>query len=482
MARSSGKPKSRGGGQSTQRINRGAGMAANEASRRFTEDLNSRLPADWADKRPETLNNRNFSISNFNGMAQRQGGGAANNPAVYNQAVQRNVTGQQQNYARSGGAQNFANAGAGANDAYSYAGQTQANYAQNTASNGNSGDPNNNNGNGGNDTTPPYQGMFAFNEVMNNFYESNPSSEVGQAIKGTFASNLIQGAADHLQAKDMAYTQQGIALTNMKAAANLEKENNAYMMADEYRYGLGTMDAQYNYTNNFANAQYDRDIGMLSAKGVDTRKTQDNASKNAMQEMVTAGQQQRLNTQLQGTFDVTRSNIAANAAKHSADAQKESSMYGSDRAAQASMYGSQKDAESQMYSSKQSADASRYSSDRNAEASKYSAAQARDASMYGSDRTAQASMYGAAQTRDASMYGSDRTAQASMYGAAAARDASMYGSDKQLEGIKDTNVTSTRNIRATGDETRRTNAQTNQFQVDKENREQSRSRAGARRY
>ena len=388
---------------------------------------------------------------------------------------------------------NFQNAGAGANAAYNYAGQTQANYAQNTASNGNTGNSNNNNGNGENDTTPPYQGMFSLQEIMAGFYGSEPSSEVGKAIKGTFASNFIQGAADHLQAKDMAYTQQGIALTNMKAAANLEKENNAYMMADEYRYGLGTMDAQFNYTNTFANAQYDRDIGMLSAKGVDYRKTQDNASKNAMQEMVTAGQQQRLNTQLQGTFDVTRSNIAANASK-----------YGADRSAQASMYGAQKGAEAQMYSSKQSADASRYGADRSAEASKYSAAQARDASMYGSDRSAQASMYGAAASRDASMYGSDRSAEASMYGAAQARDASMYGSDrsaqasmygsdkaaqasmygsdKQLEGIKDTNVTSTRNIRATGDETRKTNAQTNQFQVDKEGREQSRSRAGARRY
>ena len=406
---------------------------------------------------------------------------------------------------------NYATAGQGANNALQYAQQSQASYGQTDASPGDDGGG----GGGGNDTTPPYQGMFGLQQIMDGFYGSTPDSDVGQAIKGTFASNFIQSAADHLQAKDMAYTQQGIALTNMKAAANLEKENNAYMMADEYRYGLGTMDAQYNYTNTFANAQYDRDIGMLSAKGVDYRKTQDNAAKNAMAEMVTAGQQQRLNTQLQGTFDVTRSNIAANASK-----------YGADRSAQASMYGAQKGAEAQMYTAKESADASRYGSDRSAEASKYGAAAARDASMYGSDRSAQASMYGAAASRDASMYGSDRSAQASMYGAAASRDAtmysadrqqqaslyasdknlegtkyssdatlegtkyssdaakeaSMYGSDRTLEGIKDTNVTSTRNIRTTGDETRKTNAQTNQFEVDREDRAYIRSRAGARRY
>ena len=415
----------------------------------------------------------------------------------------------------------YTTAGQGANDALAHAQQTQASQNQNDGDDNDGGG-----GGGGNDTTPPYQGMFGLQQIMEGFYGMKPDSDIATALKGTFASNFIQGAADHLQAKDMAYTQQGIALTNMKAAANLEKENNAYMMADEYRYGLGTMDAQYQYTNNFANAQYDRDIGMLSAKGVDYRKTQDNASKNAMQEMVTAGQQQRLNTQLQGSFDVTRSNIAANA-----------SMYGADRSAQASMYGAQKGAEAQMYTAKETADASRYSSDRSAEASKYGSAAARDASMYGSDRSAQASMYGAAQQRDASMYssdrsaqasmygaaqqrdasmyGSDRSAQASMYGAAASRDAtmysadrqqqsslyasdknlegtkysadaaktaSMYGSDKQLEGIKDTNITSTRNIRTTGDETRKTNAQTNQFEIDREGRASTRSRAGARRY
>ena len=43
-----------------------------------------------------------------------------------------------------------------------------------------------------------------------------------------------------------------------------------------------------------------------------------------------------------------------------------------------------------------------------------------------------------------------------MYGADKSAQASMYGSDKQLEATKDTNRTSTENIRVTGSETRKT--------------------------
>ena len=413
----------------------------------------------------------------------------------------------------------------------------------------------NNNNNNQQNQDDIYGGLFQTDQLFNDFYSSTPDSDVGKAIKQTFQGNMIQSIMDQSMAVQMANIQAGIGTQNMQTAAELERTNNEAAMADEYRYGLGVMDAQFQHQNNFADATYDRDIGMLGATGVENRKNQDNESANRIQETIKAGEQQRLNTAVQGEIDINKQNIAANASKYGADASKEASMYGSQKASEASMYGSQKQAEASMYGSKEAADAnryaaeqqsaasiygstkqaeasmygakesanaSRYGSDRSAEASMYSAAQQRDASMYGSDKSAEASKYGADKSAQASMYGADKSAQASMYGADksaqasmyqsdasiknterssqaqenvastnlegtkysadASKQASMYGSDKQLEGIKDTNLTSTRNIQTTGDETRKTNAQSNQFEIARENRAAARSRAGSRRY
>ena len=411
---------------------------------------------------------------------------------------------------------------------------------------------NNNNEQNQNDV---YGGLFQTDQLFNDFYSSKPDSDVGKAIKQTFQGNMIQSIMDQSMAVQMANIQAGIGTQNMQTAAELERTNNEAAMADEFRYGLGVMDAQFQHQNNFANATYDRDIGMLGATGVENRKNQDNESANRIQETIKAGEQQRLNTAVQGEIDINKQNIAANASKYGADATKEASMYGSQKQAEASMYGSQKQAEASMYGAKETADANRYAAEqqsaasiygstKQAEASMYGAKESANASRYGADRSAEASMYGAAQQRDASMYqsdanlagtkysadatkeaskyqsdasvtntartaqaqeniastnlegtkysadatkeaskyGADATKEASMYGADAAKEASMYGADQQLAGIKDTNLTSTRNIQTTGDETRKTNAQANQFSIDKENRANARSRAGARRY
>ena len=80
------------------------------------------------------------------------------------------------------------------------------------------------------------------------------------------------------------------------------------------------------------------------------------------------------------------------------------------------------------------------------------------------------------------MYGSDRSKEASTYGADQSRIASMYGADQNLAGIKDTNLTSTRNIQTTGKQQRLSAAQADQFAIAKENRAAARARAGSRRY
>ena len=58
----------------------------------------------------------------------------------------------------------------------------------------------------------------------------------------------------------------------MTHAANLEQRNNASMMEQQFNYGMHQMGAQFDYQNQYANAQYDRDIGMQAATGEQTKK------------------------------------------------------------------------------------------------------------------------------------------------------------------------------------------------------------------
>ena len=142
----------------------------------------------------------------------------------------------------------------------------------------------------------PYPGMFNFQGIMDEFYNYKPSEDddFGAAIKHTFASNMIQSAFDKEMAKEMGEFQNALGQQNMQMAANLELANNSSMMQQEFNYGMQSMGAQFDYQNEFANAQFDRDIAMTAAQGEDTRKTQDNESFNRKQETIIAGEQQRL--------------------------------------------------------------------------------------------------------------------------------------------------------------------------------------------
>ena len=155
-----------------------------------------------------------------------------------------------------------------------------------------------------------------------------------------------------------------------------------------------------------------------------------------------------------------------------------------------------------MYGAKQSADASRYGATQSrvgaenvastqAGASMYGAKQSADASRYGSAKAADASMYGAKQSADASRYGATQSrlgaenvattqAGSANYQADQARKASMYGADRTFDATKDTNLTSTKNIKVTGDETRQTMGYQDQLDASKANRQSARSRSMAR--
>ena len=359
-------------------------------------------------------------------------------------------------------------------------------------------------------------GIFNFGQIMEDFYNYAPEEgdEIGQLQKSAFQGNLVQTGFDAMLASALADQNAAIAQENMTQQANLEKLNSLDLMQTEFGYNELSKESNFNYENSFANAQYDRDVGMLAATGEQQR---DNIKEQSNQDRLTnivQGEQQRL----------TDAQTLASQEKI-ATGQFASDDYQADKAAEASMFGSQASADASREVAVTQAGASNYGADRQLDAAERQAQASENVAttQAGADTTVATTQAGAATTvattqagaqtdvaatqresafettglrteadkdvaetaAEASMYGSKRTSEASedvartqagasMYGADQSRIASTYGSDKQLEGIKDTNVTSTRNIRATGDETRSTQ--------DNEQRLKARERADMSRY
>ena len=180
---------------------------------------------------------------------------------------------------------------------------------------------------------------------------------------------------------------------------------------------------------------------MLSATGQQQR---DNIREQSNQDRLTnivEGEQQRL-TDAQNLASQER--IATG--RYTAD------NYQADRAADASMFGAQA-----------SADAAKDV----AETQKESAT-----SVAGTQRKSARETTGIRSGADVKI--GARSARAQEYGAREAAGASKFGARAQLKGVKDTNRTSTKNIRVTGDETRTT--------MDRENRLKAKDRADMSRY
>jgi len=296
-------------------------------------------------------------------------------------------------------------------------------------------------GSGGNNSFEP--GIFNFGQIMEDFYTQDIAEDdtLGQMQKSAFQGNLVQTAFDSQLASALADQNSALAQENMTVQANLEKINSLDLMQAEFGYNELSKESNFEYENSFANSQYDRDIGMLTATGEQQR---DNIKEQSNQDRLTnivQGEQDRLTDaqQLASQEKIATGQFASND-------------YQADVAADASKFGAQT-----------SADASRDVATTQAGA---------DTTVATTQKEAAVETTGIRSGADIKI--GDRAATADENVAETAAGASIYGSDKQLEGVKDTNVTSTRNIRATGDETRSTQ--------DNEQRLKARERADMSRY
>ena len=138
-------------------------------------------------------------------------------------------------------------------------------------------------------------GMFNFQSLMNDFYGSKPEAGTEAALaKQAFQGNMIQSALDSQLAMQLGQFNQGIAQGNMSHQADLEQRNQSALMKDEFTYGMQQMEAQFGFQNNYANAQHDRDLGMVSAQGEQNRLGQREQGQQDRLQTITEGEQQRL--------------------------------------------------------------------------------------------------------------------------------------------------------------------------------------------
>lgn len=109
--------------------------------------------------------------------------------------------------------------------------------------------------------------------MMNDFFnfEVEEGDEAGRMMKQSFQGNAAQSVLDMKLAKNLGQFNAGIAKGNMTHQADLEQRNRSATMADEFMYGMNTMDAQFKYGEKGAANQHERDLGMLSATGEQQR-------------------------------------------------------------------------------------------------------------------------------------------------------------------------------------------------------------------
>ena len=129
------------------------------------------------------------------------------------------------------------------------------------------------------DNKQPDPGFNRYQQIMDAYARYKPGAgeySIKEA-KMAMAGNMTEKAFDHDMAKDMAFTQAGIGSELALHEANLQMRNETEARSQEFDYGMATMGAQFEHQNNYANAQYDRDIGMLNASGVQDRSNMDKA-------------------------------------------------------------------------------------------------------------------------------------------------------------------------------------------------------------
>ena len=105
------------------------------------------------------------------------------------------------------------------------------------------------------------QGLSNFGKMNNEFFIPADKDETARSgLQLGLAADAIGKRMDSAFSKDMATFQSGLYKENSKFGADLQYDFDAKTRADEFGYGMRSMDKQFDLQDEFQNRQYGRNI------------------------------------------------------------------------------------------------------------------------------------------------------------------------------------------------------------------------------
>ena len=135
------------------------------------------------------------------------------------------------------------------------------------------------------------KGQSTLQDIMTQFFpmQIDSDDDGGRALKDGFSVGFLQDYFNRMGSKAMAELDSSLGKDNMRFGYYLNSMDKSNDRFENYMYGNQMADRAYERQNQFANQEFGRDIGMLSAVGEQTR---DN--------MRESGKQDRLGYMVQG--------------------------------------------------------------------------------------------------------------------------------------------------------------------------------------
>ena len=150
-------------------------------------------------------------------------------------------------------------------------------------------------------------GLSGLRSIFDQYAPSSSDDPSAKAMKDAYAFDTMSQFRNFQMGKAAGQYQAGISKDMMKYQFGLDQLGKSQDRKEIFGYNMRSMDKQYELQNLYANQQYGRDIGMLSATGVESRKNMRQQGVENRLQTITEGEQNRLG--IAATGDQSRKNI-----------------------------------------------------------------------------------------------------------------------------------------------------------------------------
>jgi len=117
------------------------------------------------------------------------------------------------------------------------------------------------------------QGQSNFGQMRDQFFGKIDKDDTAmRGLQLGIVADQVGKSMDADRSEQQAQFQSGLYKDNSKFGADLEYDFQSKTRADEFGYGMRSMDKQFNLQDEFQNRQFGRNIGTLQATGEQERK------------------------------------------------------------------------------------------------------------------------------------------------------------------------------------------------------------------